>query len=66
MITVNNRDRINWFRGITVQDIFDLLGYKYTLISVHIDEDYVSPEEYGITEVPDGSEVWIMHLAHGG
>jgi sulfur carrier protein ThiS len=66
MITVNGKDKIAWYSGITVKDIFDILGYEYSLISVHIEDNYVSPEDYSVTEVPDKANVYAMHLAHGG
>lgn len=66
MITVNNRDQLNWQSGMTVNDVLKMMNYDYSLISVYIDEEYVPEEEYNSSVVPDGSSVQIIHLAHGG
>jgi thiamine biosynthesis protein ThiS len=66
MILVNNRDRIDWREGMTVQDVLDAMGYDYALITVTVEGSLVPEEEYGTRPVPDGSNVGVFHLAHGG
>ncbi len=66
MITVNNRDKLNWQPGMRVNDILKEMNYDYSLISIYINEEYVPEEEYNSREVPDNSSVQIIHLAHGG
>ncbi len=66
MITINNRDKIEWFEGMTVSDVLKKMRYEYNLISVHINDDYIPDNQYDKTTVPDNSSVFVMHLAHGG
>jgi sulfur carrier protein len=66
MIVVNNRDKIEWFEGMTVQDILDKMGYSYVLITVMINDKFVPQDEYHSAFVEDGAKVNVFHLAHGG
>jgi len=66
MITINNRDKIDWFEGITVRDVFEKMGFDYSLISVHIEDEYIPEEEYATRKISDDSSLYIIHLAHGG
>ena len=66
MILVNNRDKVEWREGMTVQDVLDAMGYDYALITVTIDGKLVPDDEYSSREVPDESRVGVFHLAHGG
>jgi thiamine biosynthesis protein ThiS len=66
MVTVNNRDKVEWQDGMTVQRLLDKLGYTYVLITVTVNDDVVSREDYDTFSVPDGANVTVFHLAHGG
>ena len=66
MITVNDRDRVEWREGMTVQDLLDAMGYDYALITVTVDGTLVPEDEYTARTVPDGARVGVFHLAHGG
>jgi len=66
MIRVNDRDRLEWHDGMTVQDLLDAMGYDYALLSVTVNGDFVPKEDYGDREIPDEAEVNVFHLAHGG
>ncbi|MBW6514998.1 MAG: MoaD/ThiS family protein [Candidatus Cloacimonetes bacterium] len=66
MITINNRDKLNWQQDLTIKDILKKMNYDYSLISIYLNEEYVPPEEYESREIPDDSSVQIIHLAHGG
>lgn len=66
MITINNRDKIEWRDGMTVQVLLDDMGYSYTLITVTVDGRLVSEEEYDSFVIDDGASVGVFHLAHGG
>jgi thiamine biosynthesis protein ThiS len=66
MITVNNRDKLDWQAGMTVSDVLKRMKYDYSLISVYIDEKYIPEEEYNSRAVPDKSSIQVIHLAHGG
>jgi thiamine biosynthesis protein ThiS len=66
MIIVNDRDRVEWREGLTVQDLLDALGYSYVLITVTVDDELVAEHDYRAHPVPDGARVTVFHLAHGG
>lgn len=66
MVIVNNRDRLQWREGLTVQDVLDALGYDYALITVSVDDRLVAKEDYASHEIEDGAAVSVFHLAHGG
>lgn len=66
MIIVNNRDKIEWHKEITIQDILDELNYTYPLITIHVNEVFVPEEDYQTYLVADEADVSIFHLAHGG
>ncbi len=66
MITVNNRDKLEWREGMTVQDLLDEMGYDYALITVTVNDELIPEEDYAHRPVEDGSGVVVFHLAHGG
>lgn len=66
MILINNRDKLNWQAGLTVNEVLRKMNYDYSLISVYVDDEYICPEEYSTIEIPDEASVQIIHLAHGG
>lgn len=66
MITVNDRDRVEWREGMTVQDLLDEMGYDYVLITVTVEGTLVPEDEYAALALPDGARVGVFHLAHGG
>ncbi len=66
MLTINDRDKIEWREGMTVQDVLDAMGYNYTLITVTVNGELVPKDKWVSCEVPDGAELGIFHLAHGG
>ena len=66
MLIVNDRDRIEWKEGMTVQDVLDILRYEYALMTVTVDGRLVPEEEYSLRVLPDGACLTVFHLAHGG
>ena len=66
MLTINNRDKINWQKDMTVNDVLDVMGYNYSLITVTVNGELVPHEDYDSYSVPDNAEVIVFHLAHGG
>ncbi|HOX24242.1 MAG TPA: sulfur carrier protein ThiS [Candidatus Krumholzibacteria bacterium] len=66
MILVNDRDRVPWHAGMTVQDLLGAMNYTYVLITVMVDDVLVPQEDYHHREIPDGARVTVFHLAHGG
>ena len=65
-LTVNDRDRIDWHEGMTVQDLLDAMGYSYALITVTVNDQLVAAEDYATRQIPDRARVTVFHLAHGG
>ncbi len=66
MIVVNNKEKLEWHEGMTVQDILDKMNYIYPRITVTVNNKLVQREDYGTYPVPDGADVNVFHLAHGG
>jgi sulfur carrier protein ThiS len=66
MITINQRDKIEWRANLTVSDLFEIMGYDYALITVLINGKYVAEEDYDNTIIPDEADIRAYHLAHGG
>ena len=66
MITVNQRDRVVWHRGMTISDLLMHLRYTFPQIVVSIDGDVVPHDAYDGTQIPDCADVRIIHLMAGG
>lgn len=66
MIIVNDRDRIEWREGLTVQGLLDAMGYSYVLITVTVNDALVAEHDYDHHLVPEDARVTVFHLAHGG
>jgi thiamine biosynthesis protein ThiS len=65
-LTINDRDRIDWHEGMTVQEVLDAMGYSYALITVTVNDRLVPEEDYSAFQIPDKARVTVFHLAHGG
>ena len=66
MITINNRDRIDWKEKMTVRDALAVMRYDYALITVTVNGKLVREEDYDTFVIPDSAQVQVFHLAHGG
>lgn len=66
MVIINNRDKLEWQESMTVRDLLAKMGYTYTLITVTVNGELVPKENYEEHSVPDGADVTVFHLAHGG
>ena len=66
MIRVNNRDEIAWEEGLTVSDLLERFRYTFVHIIVKIDGEVIPREAYPIRTIPDGADVWVIHLIAGG
>ena len=66
MILVNNRDKVGWKEGMTVQDVLDVMEYSFRHMTITVNGELVPEEDYDTCKVPDNAEVTIFHLAHGG
>ena len=66
MILVNNRDKVEWQEGMTVEDVLNRMGYSFSMITVTVNGEVVPHEDYDEHKVPENADVGIFHLAHGG
>ena len=66
MVIVNNRDKLDWRPGMTVQDVLKAMNYDYALIVVSVNGVTVDKEAFATHPVPDSADVQVIHLAHGG
>lgn len=65
MITVNG-NKVDWFDKMTVRDILDKMGYDFALIVVTVNDVFIQPDDYSITNIPDNADVKVIHIFHGG
>ncbi|MBF0442405.1 MAG: sulfur carrier protein ThiS [Oligoflexales bacterium] len=66
MVIVNDRDKLDWKPGMTVQDLLDAMRYDFSMMTVTVDDILVPSENYRTHEIPDNARVSVFHLAHGG
>lgn len=66
VIRVNNRDEIEWEEGLTVSDLLEWFRYTFAHIIVKINGEVIRREDYPKRTIPDGAEVWVIHLIAGG
>lgn len=66
MITINNKEKIEWNKGMTITDVLNKVGYDFTLITVHVNDKFIPEDEYDTFQVEDDSNIYVFHLAHGG
>jgi sulfur carrier protein len=66
MITINNRDTLEWKPGMTVKKILDTMGYTYSLIMVTVNGKLVDDDDYDTFQVQDNASVRVIHIHHGG
>lgn len=65
MITVQGKE-IPWREGMTVADLLRELNDPYPYAVVRIGERTVTRPHFDKTPVPDGAEVFLIHLVVGG
>ena len=66
MITINQRERIEWTPGTTVQDVLDRMNYTYPEVVIRVNGEVVMDEAYDSYTIPDEADVRIIHLMAGG
>jgi len=66
MIRVNDRDEIEWEKGLTVSALLERFRYTFPHIIVKIDGAVIPREEYSTRTIPDGADVRVIHLIAGG
>ncbi|NLI76355.1 MAG: sulfur carrier protein ThiS [Candidatus Riflebacteria bacterium] len=65
MLKVNG-EKIKYREGMTVTDVIHAMKFNFPLLIVKVDGVYIPRDEYGNRQVPDGSDVEIIHLISGG
>lgn len=65
MLKVNGQ-LIEYKEGMTVTDVIRAMKFNFPLLIVKVNGVYVPRDEYSNRQVPDGSEVEIIHLISGG
>ena len=66
MISVNNKERVEWRQGLTIQRLLDQTGRTEGLFTVVVDGQMVPRAEYSNRTLEDGAEVNIFRVSHGG
>jgi len=66
MITVNDRDHLEWHEGLTVADVLRQLGWDFALIIASVNGRHVPTADYETTPIPDHADVRLLHVMHGG
>ena len=66
MIRVNDRDEIEWQKGMTVALLLEACRFTSPKIAVFVDGELVRREAYHEYLIPDGAEVNVLHLIGGG
>jgi thiamine biosynthesis protein ThiS len=66
MITINQRERIEWTPDMTVQDVLERMNYTYPEVVIRVNGEVVMNEEYDSYRVPDEADVRVIHLIAGG
>lgn len=65
IITVNG-NKIEWYEGMTVTDLFRIMGYDFYLIVTSVNEEIIQEDNYDTCSIPDGADVKALHIHHGG
>lgn len=66
MIRVNDRDDIEWEKSLTVSALLERFRYTFAHIIVKINGEVIPHDEYPTRIIPDGADVWVIHLIAGG
>jgi len=66
VITVNQRDRVEWRQGMTVRDVMTAMAWDFVLVVVTVNGEHVDRDDYDTYAIPDEADVRIIHIAHGG
>lgn len=65
MIRVNE-EPLDWTEGLTVRGVLTARNYKFPMVIVTVDGDFVAREAYDTRTIPDGADVRVIHLVSGG
>ena len=62
MITINRRDRLEWRPDLTIREMLQSVGYKFTLITVTVNGTVIHPDDFDEYRIPDDADVRVIHL----
>jgi sulfur carrier protein len=65
MLQVND-EPLDYEPGMTVEDILKRKNYKFRMIAVWINGEFVPRGTYDRTPVPDEADVKVVHMIAGG
>ena len=65
MIQVNNRP-LEFFEGLTVKKLFEIMNYTFPNITVKINDRFIPKSKYHSTYIKDGDNVLALHMFGGG
>ncbi len=65
MIRVDGKD-IDWREGMTVADVLQEIGDGHNCPVVRLNGKFVTRPHFADAEVPDKTEVHLLHLVAGG
>ena len=66
MITVNNRDKIEWEEGITIVRLLEKCHFTARQIHVFVNDELVRRETHAAHQLQDGDCVRVIHFIGGG
>jgi len=64
-ISVNARP-VEWDDTMTVSILLQKLAYSFELVVVKVNGILIKTEAYSSTYIPEGADVMLLHLSHGG
>lgn len=65
MIRVNG-DEVSWREGLTVREMLADRNYRFPLLIVTVNGEWVAPADYDRVAIPDGADVQAIHMMSGG
>ncbi|RLC98251.1 MAG: thiamine biosynthesis protein ThiS [Chloroflexi bacterium] len=66
MIRINDRDEIEWEKGLTISGLLERFRYTFAHIIVKINGEVIPRKQYPTRAIPDDADVWVIHLIAGG
>ena len=64
-ITVNGHS-VDWTEGMNIRDILRIMNYTFPMLVTKVNGKLVLKADYDSFKVPDGAEVFVIHLISGG
>jgi thiamine biosynthesis protein ThiS len=66
MVLVNNRDEIQWQKGMTVTRLLQACRFTSPRIAVFVNGEFVHRQRYDDYAIDDDADVRVLHLIAGG